>query len=66
MDLSTVFNILETGGPVGMAAIFCVMWYLERRERQSAQTALLAQSNAMIKALVKFEAVLDRIDHRLD
>jgi len=65
MGLEGVFTILQTGGPVGMAAIFCWMWWLERKERQRSQEALLVQSNATIKALTKFEAVLERFEERL-
>ena len=36
-------------------------WWLERKERQVAQTALLKQSNETIQTLTKFEAVLERV-----
>lgn len=62
MDLTTVFEILQKGGPVAMAAIFCCMWWLERKERQAAQQALLSQSGATIEALTRFEAVLDALE----
>ena len=65
MDLVTLFDILQKGGPVAMAAIFCYMWSLERKERQAAQQSLLAQSNATIQTLTKFEGVLDRISDRV-
>jgi hypothetical protein len=64
MSVMQIFELLQTGGPVAMAAIFCAMWYLERKERQDAQQALLTQSNAMIQTLTKFEGVLDRFVHR--
>lgn len=57
-----LLEVLIKGGPFGVAAIFAFQWWLERKERQEAQAALLKLSNATIQALTKFETVLERYE----
>lgn len=39
-ELAGLVNLIKTGGPYFISAIFISCWWLERKERQAAQTQL--------------------------
>jgi hypothetical protein len=65
MDLNLVFEALQRGGPVGMAAIFCVMWWLERKDRKAADAELYDLATASIESSTKTHVTLEALGKQM-
>jgi len=61
MDPTAIFNLLQTGGPIGMAAVFFYMWWLERKERKATQAHLFELATASVEATTKTEVALNTL-----
>lgn len=61
MDPTVIFHLLQTGGPIGMAAVFCWMWWLERKDRKAADDQLYELATASIEATTKTEVALNAL-----
>lgn len=58
MDPTTLYELLERGGPLALAAVALTQWYLERKERRAAQEELLKLSTAVVSAVSKNESTI--------
>lgn len=65
MNPTTIFDLLETGGPIGMAAIFCFMWWLERKDRKTAQEQIFELATASIETSIKTEGALGALTQQM-
>jgi len=59
--LQSIVNILATGGPTAMAAVFALAWYMERRENRRLQRELLNLAVAQVQANVKMESTMSAL-----
>lgn len=66
MDLVKLFEIMKTGGPIAVAAVFCWMWWMERRDRKAADEQLFDLSTASVEAITKNEIALNRNETALN
>lgn len=65
MNPTMFFDLLETGGPVGMAAVFCFMWWLERKDRKLAQEHTFELATSLIETSVKTQGALDGLTKQM-
>jgi|OpeIllAssembly_1097287.scaffolds.fasta_scaffold2114831_2 hypothetical protein len=56
--LKAIMDVLAAGGPTAMAAVFALMWFLERRENRKTQKELLDLAVAQVQANVKMETTM--------
>lgn len=47
-DLATLMDILRTGGPYAMSAIFLMCWWHERRERRECEAHVRVMYEKMV------------------
>lgn len=59
MDVLTpVFEVLKSGGPVGVAAVAIAAWFFERRENRAMQYALLEMAKQQVAANLRQEQAI--------
>ena len=56
-----IMDLLATGGPTAVAAIFAVVWFMERRENRRLQKELLNLAVAQVQANVKLEITMSTL-----
>jgi predicted negative regulator of RcsB-dependent stress response len=66
MDPKVVFDLLQTGGPIGMAAVFCWMWWLERQDRKAAESQLFELATASVETSTKTEVALSTLTRLIE
>lgn len=59
--LKTVYEVLSAGGPFGVAAVFFIMWWLERKERQELQKQVFDLATQQITASMKLETSVNAL-----
>lgn len=50
-EFKLIAGIIEKGGPTAIAAIMALMWWLERKDRKSAQDKMEAILERVVKAM---------------
>lgn len=57
-SLKELVSVLATGGSTAVAAIFALVWFLERRENRKMQKEVLELAVAQVQANVKMETTM--------
>jgi len=60
-DIKAIFEALLTGGPLGLAMVFCLMWWLERKDRKEAEAQVYELAVSSVETSTKTEVALNTL-----